>query len=446
MNLKPFILRTKYWLNDFIKGGIMFRCYKDAYGITMNKISEDEICKKREKDLYNILHYACDNIEYYKMKNIYSKNLSDFPVVNKNIYTENYDLFCAPIEKIPGQEGNLHIQSTSGSTGIPFSVPQDTLCRLKRIAIIKAENEKINFHSFEPMMHLRYLKSHGSNIDFKHSKDLNIWYVDNSNLSEEKILKIIDTINKNRIKVVRGYMTSLDFITHYMVNNNIKFNHKVIFISVGELLQENLRIRICQDLHCYIISQYGNEENGIFGQSEINGCGNIINLNGAGCIVEILKMDKDEPADKGEIGRIVVTDLTNYAFPMIRYEIGDVAAPCDYYKNGDIKKISNLLGRKSDIIYDTKGTPVDLINRIPMVLYNSQVINQHQFIQKDKNKYLLKLCVKKEIDKILENEIIDEFINILGSDAILSIEYVNSLPILSSGKRKVIVNEWKKFS
>lgn len=30
---------------------------------------------------------------------------------------------------------------------------------------------------------------------------------------------------------------------------------------------------------------------------------------------EILKMDSDEPAEPGELGRIVITDLFNYAFP-----------------------------------------------------------------------------------------------------------------------------------
>lgn len=38
-----------------------------------------------------------------------------------------------------------------------------------------------------------------------------------------------------------------------------------------------------------------------------------------------LKMDSDEPAEDGELGRIVITDLYNYAFPILRYDNGDTA-------------------------------------------------------------------------------------------------------------------------
>jgi phenylacetate-CoA ligase len=39
--------------------------------------------------------------------------------------------------------------------------------------------------------------------------------------------------------------------------------------------------------------------------------------------IQILRGNR--PAEPGEVGRVVVTDLSNYAMPLIRYEIGDVA-------------------------------------------------------------------------------------------------------------------------
>ena len=47
-------------------------------------------------------------------------------------------------------------------------------------------------------------------------------------------------------------------------------------------------------------------------------------------IVEIVD-DKGAPCASGEIGRVIVTDLHNFATPLMRYDIGDyaeVAAPC----------------------------------------------------------------------------------------------------------------------
>ena len=37
----------------------------------------------------------------------------------------------------------------------------------------------------------------------------------------------------------------------------------------------------------------------------------------------VLPQDCDEPAEPGELGRIVVTDYYNKTFPMVRYDTGD---------------------------------------------------------------------------------------------------------------------------
>ncbi len=441
MSFRAFYLRKKYWINDFFHGSQMWKQYYDVLKIINN---QDFACKQRKIYVDNIITYAKQNVPYYiGMPSL--KKLSDFPVVNKQTYLSDYEAFCVPNDKIPGQIGNLHIQKTSGSTGTPFAVPQDTRCRMRRIAIIKGENEKIGFHSFAPMMHLRAVSHYWGDVrDFVYSKDLNIWYVDNANLDISKISEIIKVINDKRVMFVRGYMTTLDLITRYMEENRLQFNHKVTFISVGELLQEWLRKRIVYYLKCNIISQYGNEENGIFGQSKINDSGRHINLNGAGCIVEVLKMDKDEAADKGELGRIVITDLTNYAFPMIRYEIGDLAAPCEYYDDGTIKSIDNLSGRVTDMIYNTNGNFIDIYNSIPIVIFNNPLIKQFQFIQKDKKEYLMNISIKTETVKNEELNFINELKTVLGNDAIVKINWEDELPVLNSGKRKIVINEWKK--
>ncbi len=442
MSFRTFYLRKKYWLNDFLHGSQMWKQYRDIMQIidNQNVIGGG----KRQEYLKSIVKYAKENVPYY-MRLSGLETLSDFPVVNKQTYMSDYDSFCVAKDIIPYQKGELHVQKTSGSTGTPFAVPQDTRCRMRRIAIIKGENEKIGFHSFDPMMHLRAVSHYwGGTRDFLYRKDLNIWYVDNANLKAQKIVEIIKVINEECIKFVRGYMTTLDMITRYMEERQLKFNHKVMFISVGELLQEWLRKRVVDYLKCDIISQYGNEENGIFGQSDINGSGRHINLNGAGCIVEVLKMNSDEPAEKEELGRVVVTDFTNYAFPMIRYEIGDLAAPCEYYSDGTIKSLDKLSGRVTDMIYNTQGEIIDIYNSIPTEIFNNPLIKQFQFIQIDEKEYLMNISTENDNVKTEEQKFMDKLKDVLGRDASVKINWVNELPVLSSGKRKIVINEWKK--
>lgn len=441
MSANPFWLRKKYWLDDFLHGAPMWKQYSDV----MKFIKGAEgVEKRRQVYLNDMLTFAKEYVPFYnRLKE--TTALSDFPVMNKQDYLSDYKSFCTPEHDIPYQKGKLHIQKTSGSTGTPFAIPQDTRCRLRRIAIIKGENEKIDFHSFEPMMHLRAVSHYwGWGEDFRYASNLNIWYVDNSNMNPDKIVKIVNTVNENKIKVIRGYMTSLDMITRYMEDSQLTFYHKVIFISVGELLQDSLRNRVVNYLHCQIISQYGNEENGILGQSDLNGSGRHINLNGANCIVEILKLDEDTAADRGELGRIVVTDFTNYAFPMIRYEIGDLAAPCEFYSDGTVKSLDNLSGRITDMITRTDGEYIDMFNAMPFEIYNNPLIRQYQFIQQQEKQYVLKILTKAESVKDKKEFFIRELKGILGEDAKVQVEIMDELPVLSSGKRRVIINEWRR--
>lgn len=218
----------------------MWGAFKEISAINHNIVEGEKI---RQKQLQDILNFAKENIPFYKGGT--AKTLSDFPVVNKQMILANREAFLAPMEAIPGQKGELHIQKTSGSSGIPFSLPQDTLCRIKRIALIKYANEQIGFHSFMPLMHLRAHKRHGRNMDdYIYNKKLNILYVDNGNIDDAKALEICNLVNEYGIKYIRGYMTTLDIITRYAVEHGISFTTNPTFISVGELLKESLRQRV----------------------------------------------------------------------------------------------------------------------------------------------------------------------------------------------------------
>ena len=237
-------------------------------------------------------------------------------------------------------------------------------------------------------------------------------------------------------------MTTLDTITRFAVKKNIEFPHHPFFISVGEILLESLRLRIINKLHCHVISQYGNEENGIFGSSPVDGVGTNIILNRANCFVEILKIGSDEPAEKGEIGRIVVTDFSNYAMPMIRYDIGDLASIGTMTSDGIILSLENLSGRKTDLIFRTNGEPLDFWNSLPSEIYNNPNLRQWQFIQNGEKSYLLRLSLYEERPEFIKSSEM-ELKKILGNDAVVEIECVNEIPVLSSGKRKVVINNWK---
>lgn len=436
MDLRIEFQRKKFWINDFLHGGQMWNDFKEIEFIYNNPVPGEEI---RKKHLSSILEYAIHNIPFYK--DIHSLNIKDFPIIDKTVLKANFNKFIAVKESVPGQKGDFHIQSTSGSTGTPFSFPQDTRCRIRRIATIKFGNELVNFHSFEPMCHMRAGAHYwGGGKDIFYRKDLNITYIDNTNLNASKIERIIKTYNDSQAKVIRGYCTPIDTIASYAIKHGLEFIHHPTFILGGEVMLNSTLHKLHTQLGCDVISQYANEENGVFGQTAVNGNGSEIILNRANCIIEILKFNSDAPVSPGELGRIVVTDFTNYAMPMIRYDIGD-AAMIGETKDGILTSISNLVGRKTDLIYCTNGKGIDMFNSCPHDIYNNPLINQWQFIQKSKKTYQVNLCTNDEVIKRQESHYINEFKLLLGDDAIIQIQFLDELPILSSGKRRCVICE-----
>lgn len=437
--------RKRFWINDVLhNNGRMWKAYKEIRFIMQHP---DESRALREQKLQELISFATSNTSYYKQYAGITE-LNKFPVVNKQVYRKHYAEFVVDKEHIPFQEGEVHIQKTSGSTGTPFEIPQDTRCRIRRIATIKAMNELVGFHSYNTLMHTRAFAHYwGGTESIRYDKSLNIVYVDNANLNDKKLNDIANAIRKYKVRYIRGYVTSMEAITLYLVKHNIQLDPRTTFITGGELLPLSLKNRIVEQLHCHVTSQYANEENGVFGQSAVDGNPTTIYLNLANCFVEVLKLDKDEPAEPEEMGRVVVTDFTNYAFPMIRYDIGDIAMIDKVSKSGDLLSIKNLSGRSQDMILRTDGSAIDFFNSIPKEVYNNpDIILQWQFTQKDAKKYVLTLCTSdiESVQETFKQKLISDIKNILGSDAEITINVTTSLPVLNSGKRRVVTNEYKK--
>ena len=186
---------------------------------------------------------------------------------------------------------------------------------------------------------------------------------------------------------------------------------------------------------------YSNEENGIMGLQNEDNEG--YHIDTETYYYEILKMDSDEPAEPGELGRIVITDLFNYAFPIIRYDNGDTAVAVRKEKNGRFKLcLSVLYGRRSDLIYDCDGkavTPYIITNN----LWDIEGVKQYRFIQEDVKDYTIWLNGDQE--KMDQEEILRRIRPYLGEEAHIKVEIVDEIPVLASGKRKYIENRCQKY-
>lgn len=397
--------------------------------------NSDFVLSHQSSCIESLLEHTRKSVPFYQ--GLSSSELADYPVVNKLTIKSAQDAFMSSEYNLD----SLIRMHTSGSTGTPFVVYQDALKKKKVNAECIYYSRLVGYDVGKPLIYLR------SVVKQVQKSKLSVFMQNQpsfqcNDLSDKGIADLLTKIKQypGTEKSLIAYASTLDSISSYLRRHGVSSvaGCKVTGILSGsEMLYDQTRTEIEAAFGCKCVSRYSNEENGILGQDdEIN---NVFLINEADYFIEILKFDSDEPAATGEVGRIVVTDLFNYAMPMIRYDTGDIGAMAIVQHNGVSRRaITEFGGRKCDMVFNTKGEQVSP-HAITNCFWSFPEIAQFQFIQKDSRRYHILLNCSAEFTR--QEEIKARMTGILGEDADIEIEKISDIPVLNSGKRKYIVSE-----
>ena len=386
-----------------------------------------------EQRIRDLIRHAVATTDYYRD---YDPEipLTDLPVVNKDTFRNHYDAFRS-VQYLHASDNR--IMSTSGSTGTPLAMVQDhhkALCNTADSIFLGTLGR---YHIGEKMAFIRVWVNNVRKGKVQMMMENSIM-IDSSSLSDESIAKMLNILKKQKVKCLIGYSSALGEISEYIRRSGTDMSgfsvHAILPIS--EAMPDPIRAQLAEQFQCPVQAWYSNEENGIMGIQSADSTAYYINSESYH--YEILKMDSNEPAEDGDLGRIVITDLTNYAFPIIRYDNGDTAIAHRKVR-GDRYKLylTELYGRRSDMLYDTAGnavTPYVIMNN----LWDVPGVKQYQFVQYSAKKYELRL--NGDPEKMDVNDILGRIQPAFGADAEIRIKYVDEIPVLASGKRKYIEN------
>ncbi|MFV9550882.1 CoF synthetase [Algibacter sp. PT7-4] len=422
-----------FWGLDILKGGKVRSHYKDIRYILENYNTEASK-KRRALHLKCLLKHAVETVPYYK-ENKGLNLVEDFPVVNKIYIRNNYKNFVSEKYK---DKSSFEV-STSGSTGTPFSVYLNKNKKNRNTADAIYFGEKAGYFIGQKLYYMRSwgnVSSKGKLSSFiQNIKKVNVKSVEDENFSN-----LVDHMRTNNsTKAILGYSSAYKEICKYLdkTNSDPITANITSMIANAEALGNYTKKSIKKYFDFDILSRYSNMENGIISQ-QIKEEGSSYHINWASYHVEILDMKSDKPVKYGVPGRVVITDLFNYHVPMIRYDTGDIAVMGidENYFNG-APSFTKIEGRRMDVIYDTKGKPM---TSVVYELEHFPEFKQFQLIQINKNTYLVKL----NLDEVFQHEEkLKKMLQVyLGDDAIINIKYVDDMPQLSSGKRKLTMNKF----
>ncbi|WP_458626339.1 phenylacetate--CoA ligase family protein [Winogradskyella sp. PC D3.3] len=426
MNLRQII----FWTLDFFKGSPLKSTLRYTQSILESK-DRHWVDEERTKHLQKLLRHATETTAFYKTKRF--KTLQDFPVVNKNRIRDNFDAFFS--DKF--QKENCTIASTSGSTGAPFQLYQNK----EKVRKIQADNLYYSSQSnYQLGGFLVFIRIWPKYIHFKLQfnflvKNFKPWNI--LCLSDAKIAELISQLNKRTTAIsFLGYPTAFEKICNYidtLEQNPIRFKTKSI-ITISESLNSYTKTATKHYFGITPLSRYSNNETGIMAQ-QLSAEETKFRINDSSYIMEILALNEDKVLPDGEAGRIVLTDLYNLATPLIRYDTGDIGImEHDAYGRPFFSKIS---GRKVDQLYNTKGELIS--SHLSLRLMDYGQFKQFQLIQKSRTEYHINLNTNKAIDEV---ELISDYKAYFGDDAIIKVNYVDEIPLLASGKRREVVNEF----
>ena len=339
-----------FWMLDKMKGG-KIREYYDQIRYAWKEGSSIEETDKRIRDL---IAHAVRTTDFYKD---YPEDIAlrDLPVVNKDTFRQQYDRFISSTYK---DAPDNRVMCTSGSTGTPLRMIQNRDKIRHNTAGGIFLGAAAGYYIGMKEAFIRVWVNNVRKSKFQLIQE-NMIMMDSSRMDEKALSEMFRTIEKKKVKCLVGYSSALGELSDYIRKSGTDCSNCSVraIIPISETMPEPVRRTLEKQFGCPVRAWYSNEENGIMGlQNEEN---EGYHIDTETYYYEILKMDCDEPAEPGELGRIVITDLFNYAFPILRYDNGDTAVAVRKEKNGRFKLyLSELYGRRSDLIYDCKGNAV----------------------------------------------------------------------------------------
>lgn len=202
--------------------------------------------------------------------------------------------------------------------------------------------------------------------------------------------------------------------------------------TVGETLPAETRKRCRQLGGIEVVDMYSSQEVGIIAlQCPVSG---LYHVQSESLLVEVLN-DDGQHCKPGEVGRIVITDLHNFATPIIRYEIRDYAesgpaCPC----GRGLQTLSRIMGRRRNMLTLPNGE-----RHWPLVgAYRFREvadIRQYQLVQHTLNEVEVKLVVAHPLSSEQETRLTTIIHGALGYPFLLRFIYSNKeLPKTRGGK------------
>jgi phenylacetate-CoA ligase len=333
---------------------------KKFYGNAIENQMAPEVYQLNFEKRRAIVAHAYETTTFYKKKydqnGIVPENIKtedDFnklPIVTREEIKNNFPDFISK----KAHKTDYYKATTGGSTGVPLTVLHD-----KRYSLAPIQWRVMDWWGIKPYDNAAFIYRL-RRTGFSKIVNSLLWWptkrivLDASEMDEARIMSFIKAFNKVKPTLLQGYVGAVYEFALFIKDHHIKIESpKAVWVTSAPLSCQQRNI-MQEVFNAPVFDQYGSceimwlgaeckEHKGLHMMSDIRH------------IEFVNEMNKTVPANTW--GKILITDLQNYAFPLIRYEIGDYGRALDFDCKCGLKLplMDNVKGRISDLVKTPTG-------------------------------------------------------------------------------------------
>lgn len=341
------------YFNAYVLFPLLEKKAKRNISSKLNELREFDTLDNSQRDLirreqfHKILSYSRQHIPYYKdlfekisfdeskiLKDI--KFIQDLPVITKEIIRENHDRIRLP--------GAHHVRKTGGSTGQSvFFFYDDEGLDWTAAANLKAYEMAKNFPHERDCHICSELGVGPTNFEGKLKDWLKLFAQNRkrlmiSSFSDSDLQKTYEDLVRIKPYLMQGHPSSGYAIADFIKRKNLKKKrYCTIFEPSGEMLTPKMVKTMEEYLGCKVVNRYGNAEFGVMAHSRLEDSYDKLQV-----------FDRMFIVEEVQNGSIVVSNCTNYSFPLFRYDTGDIGTVTK--DSSGCTFIQNLNGRVHDLV------------------------------------------------------------------------------------------------
>jgi phenylacetate-CoA ligase len=251
-------------------------------------------------------------------------------------------------------------------------------------------------------------------------------------MSPDTLGLYIEELRRSRPPWLHGYPSLLALLASALLERGVDLGYQVRWITTGA---ENLLPQQSELLQ----RAFGVRPRQHYGMAEAV-------ANASECERGALHVDEDFaaveflPTTDGSGYRVIGTNFSNLAFPLVRYDVQDVVAlsevTCSCGRPGRV--IARVDGRQEDYIVLSNGAR---LGRMDHIFKDMTSIREAQIHQRRRGEIILRVVRGASYSRVDEVALMRETQKRVGIDTAISIEYVNRLQRSASGKLRFVVSE-----